>query len=80
MEYEYRDFQGKPRLVVTRGRVIYHDSERHIYVTQVRAKPQRFDVHYGLQRWDSRTYADAALKLGGAILHSLSCGGEVQGD
>ena len=80
LEYGYRDFQGKQRLVVTRGRVIFHDAERHIYVTQVRKKPQRFDVHYGLQRWDNRTYEDACLKLGASIMHSMACAGDIEGD
>lgn len=76
-EYDYRDWQGKMRLVVMRGTPFFASDKTRVYVNRVRKatakKPEKYDVHYGLQRWDNLDYADAARRLGEALMHATLC-------
>jgi hypothetical protein len=80
MEYTYRDSDGKERLVVARGTKVFGDEIHRIYVMQVRAKPQKFDVLYGLQRRDNLDYAETFKELGACLMHAASCDGLVRGE
>jgi hypothetical protein len=72
-QYTYNDYKGVARLVVMRGTVVYADHSRSIFLNRVRKSPKRFDVHYGLQRWDNQDYTNAWHKLGEAIGHAIQC-------
>jgi len=59
-------------------KVIYKqaDGSYTIILEQYSTNSMRFRVTYGLQVYDRLDYANAAAKLGEAIMHSAACSGK----
>lgn len=62
---------AKPRSIITVSHAFKMDNN----VTLDQRGPDDFRVTYGQQVEDHLNYADAAMKFGQAIMHSIACKG-----